>query len=100
MKTRTRGEQKEIQREAQELRAVQSWINQEGWDAAAEGRAVSQKTGRTIDLRLAWDEVRRKLSPEAEVQSSARLREGDVLRDYALAKLDPMQRAFANRVLK
>ena len=34
------GEQKEIQREAQELRAVQSWINQEGWDAAAEGRAV------------------------------------------------------------
>ena len=37
------GEQKEIQREAQELRAVQSWINQEGWDAAAEGRAVSQK---------------------------------------------------------
>ena len=94
------GEQKEIQREAQELRAVQSWINQEGWDAAAEGRAVSQKTGRTIDLRLAWDEVRRKLSPEAEVQGPERLRECDVLRDYDLAKLDPTQRAFANRVLK
>ena len=48
------GEQKEIQREAQALRAVQSYINQEGADAAAEGRAVSQRTGRTIDLRLAW----------------------------------------------
>ena len=33
------GEQKEIQREWQELRAVESWINQEGWDSASEGRA-------------------------------------------------------------
>ena len=94
------GEQKEIQREAQELRAVQSWINQEGWDVAAEGRAVSQKTGRTIDLRLDWDEVKRKLSPEAEMQSPERLQESDVHREYDLAQLDPTQHAFATRVLK
>lgn len=94
------GEQKEIQRETQELRAVQSWINQEGWDAAAEGRAVSSKTGQTIDLRLPWDEVKRKLSPDAEAGRPERLLESDVLRDFDLAKLDPTQRAFADRVLK
>ena len=60
---------------------------------------MSQKTGQTIDLRLAWDEVKRKLSPEAEVQRLERLREVDVLKDYDLATLDPTQRAFANRVL-
>ena len=94
------GEQKEIQREAQELRTVQSWINQEGWDAAAEGRAVSEKTGRTIDLRLVWEDVKRKLTPDAEVQKTERLQESDVVRDYDLETLDPTQRAFANRVLK
>ena len=34
------GEQKEIQKEMDELRVAQHWVNQEGWDAAAEGRAV------------------------------------------------------------
>ena len=43
------GEQKEIQREAQELRAVESWINQKGWDTNAEARAMSPKTGKVID---------------------------------------------------
>ena len=68
------GEQKEIQREAQELRAVQSWINQEGWDAAPQGCAVSQKkTGQTIDLRIDWHEVRRNLTPATVIVSKVRM---------------------------
>ena len=54
------GEQREIERECQELRAIESWINQEGWDTAAEGRAISPKTGTEIDLRLPWEEVKKK----------------------------------------
>ena len=54
------GEQKELAKEAQELRAAQPFINQEGWDAAGEGRATSPTSGREIDLRLDWDDVKRK----------------------------------------
>ena len=45
------GEQKEIDREMQELRAAQHWVNQEGWDAVGEGVATSS-TGAQINLRL------------------------------------------------
>ena len=72
-------DQKEIQREAQELRAVESWINQEGWDADAEARAVSLKTGRVIDLRLDWGEVKKKLSPESGPQHHQTLRKDRTL---------------------
>lgn len=50
------GEQKETQREWQEFRAVESWINPEGWNIAAEARAVSSNTGRTIDQHVKWQE--------------------------------------------
>jgi hypothetical protein len=56
------GEQKEIEIEMDQLREVKHWINQEGWDAAAEGRAISEATGREIELRLDWGEVRRALA--------------------------------------
>ena len=56
------GEQKEIQREWQELRAVESKINQEGWDVEEEARHWSEKTQRHIDLRLDWSEVKRRLT--------------------------------------
>ena len=75
------GEQKEIQREVQELRAVESWINQEGWDADAEARAWSPKTERVIDLRLDWGEVKRKLSPESGPQQHQPLRESVVFEE-------------------
>ena len=91
------GEQKEIQREWQELRAVESWINQEGWDADAEARAWSEKTQRHIDLRLDWTEVNRKLTQGKSPQKQQSLG-GDQVPD--LDMLDPTQRAFADRVLK
>ena len=72
------GEQKEIQRECQELRAVESWINQEGWDLAAEGRAVSPKIGRVIDLRLPWEQVQTILRPDNVLRTAGDLSAGDV----------------------
>ena len=94
------GEQLEIQRECDQLRAVESWINQEGWDLAAEGRALSPKTGEEVDLRLPWDEVKKKLQPAAQDPVTSLLKRSDVERDYDLEKLDPTQRAFADRVLR
>ena len=79
---------------------MESWINQEGWDADAEARAWSPKTERVIDLRLDWGEVKRKLSPESGPQQHQPLLENDVSEEYDLDKLDPTQRAFANRVLR
>ena len=95
------GEQKEIAKEVQEIRAAQQWVNQEGWDAASEGRAMS-RTGKEIDLRLDWTDVKTKLAKGAGPDDDAnpvRVNENSVLRDYALDKLDPVQRAFADRVL-
>ena len=86
----------------QELQAAKHWINQHGWDAAGEGRAVSPSTGEEIDLRLDWADVKRKLAAGAGVDASAgpeRLDEDVVHRDYALEKLDPTQRVFAGLVL-
>ncbi len=55
----------ESSEETRESRAAQHWINQEGWDAAGEGRATSPTSGREIDLRLDWDDVKRKLAKGA-----------------------------------
>ena len=78
------GEQKEIAKEAQELRAAQDWINQDGWDASSEGVAWSPRSGTQIDLRLDWGEVERKLASGTDrdvgVQSTI-LSEGTVVRD-------------------
>ena len=97
------GDQKEIAKEVDELRVVQHWINQEGWDVASEVCVTSPNTGKSVDLRLDWGEVQRKLSEglgdaaEADIGS---LDEAAQLVDYSLEKLDPTQRAFADRVLK
>ena len=40
------GEQEEINREMDELRVLQHWINQEGWDVANEARAYLTAKGR------------------------------------------------------
>ena len=96
------GEQKEIAKEMQELRAAQHWVNQAGWDAAGEGRAISPSTGKEVPLRLDWAQVRQKLAkgsgPDCDAQPD-RVDEQTVLQDYGLEKLDPTQRAFADRVL-
>ena len=94
-------EQKEIAKEAQEIRAAQQWVNQAGWDAAGEGRATTS-SGKEIDLRLDWGDVKKKLAKGAgsDVQADPRhVDEEVVLRDYSLDKLDPVQRVFADRVL-
>ena len=57
---------KELAKEVQELRAAVYWASQEGWDTAAEGKAVSHNTGTEVDLRLGWARVHRKLSGEAK----------------------------------
>ena len=106
------GEQKEIAKEMDQLRVVQHLINQKGWDAAAEGRAVSPKTSREINLRLDWGEVKRKLADgaggegtTAGFQDSGATAAGcgeaaRQIQDFPLERLDPTQRAFADRVLK
>ena len=43
-----RGDQKEIAKEIEELRAARSWINQEGWDVDSETRVVSKRTDKVI----------------------------------------------------
>ena len=55
------GEQKELQQEMQELLVAKHWINQKGWDVASEAQVVSPSSGKTIDLRLDWAMVERKL---------------------------------------
>ena len=106
------GEQKEIAAEMQALRAAQQWVNQEGWDAAGEAKAVDAN-GADVDLRvptdaegrpLTWGDVQRQLAKGAGMASdesalAAAVVEEEVLRDFALEKLDPTQRVFADRVL-
>ena len=97
------GEGQELTREMDELRVAKSWINQDGWNLAEEGRADCEATGRSIDLRLDWGEVRSKLAKGAGGEN------GDAAVTYAsasisldefpLEQLDPTQRVFANRVL-
>ena len=96
------GEQKEIAKEMDELRAAQQWVNQPGWDMATEGWAFSPNANTERDLRLDWSDVKKKLAQgaEADVASTGAkpIRE-DVERDYALDDLDPTQRAFADRIM-
>ena len=97
------GEQKEIAKEVDELRAAQHWINQEGWDVASDVHIISKNTGKSIDLRLDWTEVKKKLSEghkETADTDITYVDEATVLNDYSLEKLDPTQRVFADRVLK
>ena len=96
------GEQKEIASEMQALRAAQQWVNQEGWDAAGEAKAVDS-SGADVDLRaptdaerrpLTWGDVQRQLAKGAGMASdesalTAAVVEEDVMRDFALEKLDP-----------
>ena len=106
------GEQKEIEKEMQALRSAQQWVNQEGWDVAAEAKALDS-SGAEVDLRaptaadgspMTWDDVQRVLAKGGSTASddaaltSAVVRE-EVMRDFALDKLDPTQRVFADRVL-
>ena len=106
------GEQKEIASEMQALRAARQWMNQEGWDAAGEAKVVDA-SGEVVDLRvptdaegrpLSWDDVQRQFAKGAgmacdESALAAAVVEEEVLRDFALEKLDPTQRVFADRVL-
>jgi len=92
------GEGQELVREIDELRVAKSWINQDGWNLAAEGRAVCEATGRTIDLRLDWGEVRSKLAQGADGENGVAADPG--LEEYPLEKLDPTQRVFVDRVLE
>ena len=96
------GEQKEIAKEIDELRAAQHWINQEGWDVASEVRTISKSTGKVVDLRLDWGGVKEKLTEglgETGESDTGQVDEATVLSDYSLDKLDPTQRVFADRVL-
>ena len=106
------GEQKEIAMEMQALRGAQQWVNQEGWDAAGEA-IVLDSSGAEIDLRalkdaegcsLNWGDVRRQMARGAGLASdesavTAAVVEEEVMRDFALDKLDPTQRVFADRGL-
>ena len=97
------GEQKEIAKEMDELRVAQQWINQEGWDVASEAHVTSKRTGATVDLRLDWGAVKKTLTEGVggAVESDiTQVDEATVLSDYSLDKLDPTQRAFADRVIK
>ena len=98
------GEQKEIAKEVDELRAAQQWINQEGWDVASEVHVTSRSNPKeTIDLRLDWAAVKQMLERGKEdvfETDSGQVDEVTVLADFSLDKLDPTQRAFADRVLK
>ena len=94
------GEQKEIAKEMQELHAAQHWVNQAGWDAAGEGRAVSPSTGEELDLRLPWDSVKKQLAQGADVEVAPSTSVEASEQKYDLDDLDPTQRVFADRVLK
>ena len=51
-------------------------------------------------MRLDWGDVKEKLSADNDgTREKKQLLESEVLRDYDLEKLDPTQRAFADRVL-
>ena len=109
------GEQLEIAKEIDELRVATQWINQEGWDAAAEGRAFSKGNGRELDLRMNWDEVKATLAKggggevngmltqfvqdESSGHRPGLLIEAKVKEDYPIHRLDPTQKVFFSRVM-
>ena len=55
------GEQKEITAEMQAPRAAQQWVNQEGWDARGEAKAVDS-SGAHVDLGAPTDAEGRPLT--------------------------------------
>ena len=60
-------------------------------------------TGRTIALRFDWGSVKQQLAKGQEdvaESDTGQLDESTVLADFCFDKLDPTQRAFADRVLK
>ncbi len=59
------GEEKEIELEMQQLRGVQQWVNQKGWEQGSERTAVCAKTKKEMELRLGWEEVARELAAGA-----------------------------------
>ena len=65
------GEQKEVAREMQELRAAGHRVNQAGWDAVGEGLAYSRATGRDIYLRIDRDNVKDKLAKGSGADTDA-----------------------------
>ena len=93
------GEQKEIDKEMQELRAAEHWINQKGWDAESEGRATCSNTGAEIELRLNWDTVKKQLANGVDGDVDLITSVEAPSQNYRLEDLDPTQRVFADRVL-
>ena len=65
------GDKKEFQQEVDERPAAQILINQKGWDAASEVRAVSPTTGREIDFRLDWGKDRSQMNKGADDDSNS-----------------------------
>ena len=97
------GDQKEINKELEEIRVAQHWVNQEGLDGASEAQVHPKSTGKVIDLHLDWGAVKKALADDHEEAGDSDMSHVDgvtVLRDYSLEKLDPTQRVFADRVLK
>ena len=90
---------KELSRVAKDLDPQDEGL---GWDASGEGFARSPKTGKEINLRLDWTAVSQALGKGggADVEdASALLDPEQVHKDFPLHRLDPVQRAFADRVL-
>ena len=97
------GDQKEVAKESEEIRAALHWVNQEGWPMAKEHMAIGKSTGKEIDLRLDWGAVKRTLDDghgDATDSQKDHVDEAIVLGDFSLDKLDPTQRVFADRCLK
>ena len=45
------GEQKELEKEMDELRPAKQWVNQEGWDLDAEAHSSTGRSGNDVNLR-------------------------------------------------
>ena len=106
------GDQREITKEIEELRVAQQWINQEGWDVDSDTLVTSKRTDKVIDLRrqpsgkpMDWDLVQKTLAKGHDAAGDSdtiddEIDEKSIRKDYSLDKLDPTQRAFADRVLR
>ena len=80
------GDQKKINRELEEIRVAQHWVNQEGWDVASEAQVHSKSIGKVIDLHLDWGAVKKALADghdEARDSDMSHVDEVTVLRDYS-----------------
>ena len=100
------GEQKEVQAEIDALKSAHHWINPAHWAAEKESLAQNH-LGQEVDLRIprgrnghpiSWETVKKMLGDESNLRESCPEAQ-DSQRKYDLGKLDPTQRAFADRVL-